>query len=97
MTTPWKDNDLERLIDQIVEKLPESAHDSVAGVSDVLKSMANGLGDGLVSVDSTRLNGYPLHVVQGNHLSIIRNVSKGSERVPPALPIIMDCLIQPAP
>ncbi|MBN2320422.1 MAG: alpha/beta fold hydrolase [Acidobacteria bacterium] len=88
--TPWKENDLERFIDQINNKLPESAHDSVAGVGDVLKSMANGLGDGLVSVDSARLNGIPLHIVQGNHLSIIRNVSKESERVPPALPIIMD-------
>lgn len=90
--TPWKNNDLEWFIGRINDRLPEAAHDSVAGVGDLLKSMANGLGDGLVSVNSARLNGFPLHIVQGNHLSIIRNISEESERVPPALPVILDSI-----
>jgi pimeloyl-ACP methyl ester carboxylesterase len=54
--------------------------------------MAEALGDGLVSLESASLPGVPLHRVSGNHLSIIRNLSTGSTRVPPAVPIILQLL-----
>ncbi len=47
------------------------------------------VGDGLVTVDSVRLPAAGLHLVQGTHLSIIRNISASSERMPPAIPIIL--------
>lgn len=54
--------------------------------------LAEQLGDGLVSVESAQLAGVPLFRVSGNHLSIIRNISTGSERIPPAIPIVLQLL-----
>ena len=54
--------------------------------------VAEQLGDGLVSVESARLAGVPLFRVSGNHLSIIRNISTGSKRIPPAIPIVLQLL-----
>ncbi|WP_022668463.1 esterase/lipase family protein [Desulfospira joergensenii] len=50
------------------------------------------IGDILVTVDSTRLKGVPLTLVRGTHLTMIRNLTRSSTRVPPAIPIIMDIL-----
>ena len=50
------------------------------------------LGDGLVSVNTTRLDGVPLTRVPGNHFSMIRNLIRSSTRVPPAVPVIVDLL-----
>lgn len=50
------------------------------------------VGDGLVSLESARLPGVPLHRVPGNHLSIIRNVRAESTRVPPAVPLVLSLL-----
>ncbi len=58
----------------------------------VLMPLVEYIGDGLVSVGSARLQGVPLTRVSGNHLSIIRNLSESSQRVPPALPVIFALL-----
>jgi pimeloyl-ACP methyl ester carboxylesterase len=50
------------------------------------------LGDGLVSVDSTRLNSIPLTLVPGSHFTMIRNLTRSSTRVPPAVPVILSLL-----
>ncbi len=52
------------------------------------------LGDGLVSVAATRLDGVPLVRVPGTHFSMIRNLTRSSSRVPPAVPVILDLLGQ---
>jgi len=49
-------------------------------------------GDMLVSLSSAKLVGVPFYRVSGNHLSIIRNVSKNSERIPPAVPLVLRLL-----
>ena len=54
--------------------------------------MARGVGDGLVSVDSARLDEVPMRIVQGTHVSIIRNILADSERSPPAVPIVIEHL-----
>lgn len=54
--------------------------------------LAETLGDGLVSLESATLPGVPLDRVSGNHLSIIRNLSTESTRVPPAVPIVLRLL-----
>lgn len=50
------------------------------------------IGDVLVPVDSTRLKNIPHTLVQGTHLSMIRNLKSSSSRVPPAIPVIMNLL-----
>ena len=60
----------------------------------VLIPLAERIGDGLVSLPSARLQDVPLTRVSGNHLSIIRNLSESSQRVPPALPVIFALLDQ---
>jgi pimeloyl-ACP methyl ester carboxylesterase len=56
--------------------------------------LADGLGDGLVSVESTQLEGIDHMTVQGTHLTMIRNLTADSDRIPPAVPIIVDRLKQ---
>jgi hypothetical protein len=55
-------------------------------------ALTDGLGDGLVTVESTRLAGVPHRTVDGTHLSMIRNITSDSRRIPPAVPIIVERL-----
>ena len=56
-----------------------------------LEELTEGIGDGAVSLASTRLPGVADHVtVAGNHLSMLRNMTPWSKRVPPAVPIVVD-------
>ncbi|MBI1367343.1 MAG: hypothetical protein GC162_01675 [Planctomycetes bacterium] len=65
----------------------------VDAVRRALDSLADNIGDGAVTLESSRLDGVTDYtIVDGNHLSIIRNVLPGSERIPPALPIVLDRL-----
>jgi hypothetical protein len=45
-----------------------------------------------VTVESARLEGVPHRTVDGTHLSMIRNITSDSRRIPPAVPIIIDQL-----
>jgi pimeloyl-ACP methyl ester carboxylesterase len=81
-------------IASIRKKLPESSDNMLKGLERALQSATHGLGDGLVTVSSTRLEGVPHQTVSGTHLSIIRNYVKESYRVPPAVPIIVEQLKQ---
>jgi len=68
---------------------------SLATLHRDLSELTAGIGDGAVSLESTRLKGVEDHVtVPGNHLSMIRNVLKSSERVPPAIPVIQKRLAE---
>jgi pimeloyl-ACP methyl ester carboxylesterase len=75
---------LQQLLDQ---HLPDHAGDL----------LGNGfhLSDGLVSLESARLRCVPLYRVPGTHLSIIRNVSRSSARIPPAVPLVLALLQSP--
>jgi len=87
---PVDDDEIEDLIKSLHEKLPDDAHTMLDKLEGALKSAAHGLGDGLVTISSTRLAGIRHRTVNGTHRSIIRNISKGSVRVPPAVPIILE-------
>ena len=50
------------------------------------------LGDGLVTIESTKLPDARFYQITGTHLSIIRNIFKDSQRVPPAIPLIIELL-----
>jgi len=57
-----------------------------------LSEAGNHWGDGLVSLQSAQLPAVPLLQVPGGHLTMIRNFSTESERVPPAVPLILQLL-----
>jgi len=63
-------------------------------MENALLSMSKQIGDGLVSVNSASLSGVPLKIVKGTHLSMIRNILASSQRIPPAVPIIIEQLNQ---
>ena len=60
----------------------------------LIKSMSDGLGDGLVTVDSSRLQGVEYRTVLGTHLTMIRNLTAESTNIPPSIPIIIEFLRQ---
>jgi len=45
-----------------------------------------------VTVESTRLQGVSHRTVDDTHLTMIRNISSDSRRIPPTVPIIVDRL-----
>lgn len=92
MISPWGESDVKKLRETIEPYLADDQQEQVAVLSDHLMAMTNGLGDGLVTVESTRLPGVAHRTVEGTHLSMIRNVSAESPRVPPAVPIVVDQL-----
>jgi hypothetical protein len=56
-----------------------------------------GLGDGCVTIDSTRIEGVEdFELVRGNHLSMIVNITS-KDVVPPAVPIVVNRLAAPLP
>ncbi len=92
VASPWTEREIERWVD---EKRSEAEKDDQKRLEELgasLVSLTRGLGDGLVSVESTRLEGVEHRTVDGTHLTMIRNVLEDSQRVPPAVPIIVDRL-----
>ena len=55
----------------------------------MVNNVMNTLGDGLVTVESATLEGVPIEIVNGNHLSILRNLISTNEETPPAIPLVM--------
>ena len=72
--------------------VPQSAGPIIDDLESMLLSMTHGLGDGLVTLASARLEGVPLVTVSGNHLSMIRNISESNSRIPPAISVILNRL-----
>lgn len=63
-----------------------------------LESLADGVGDGCVSVSSVKLDGVADFVtVTGTHLSTVRNVLESSNTVPPAVPLVLERLAKDWP
>jgi pimeloyl-ACP methyl ester carboxylesterase len=92
ITSPWNENDINRWVGNVRQKVSDDQQEWVDGLGENMIAMTHGLGDGLVTVESTRLEGVPHRTVDGTHMSMIRNVTKGSHRIPPAVPIIVDRL-----
>lgn len=67
-------------------------HSEYPSIVEIIDKLSEKLGDGLVTLESVKLNNTPVEIVPGNHLSIIRNVSSTSNRVPPAIPVILSLL-----
>lgn len=71
------------------DEMPDDRQKEIHAFAAYLTSMTHGLGDGLVTVESTHLQGIPHQIVSGTHLSMIRNITQKSSRIPPAVPIIL--------
>jgi pimeloyl-ACP methyl ester carboxylesterase len=96
VTSPWSESDIHRWVSDLRQKVPDGRQKWVDEFGKNMIALTHGLGDGLVTVESTRLKGVPHWTVDGTHLSMIRNISSGSGRIPPAVPIIIDQLEQQA-
>jgi hypothetical protein len=92
MTSPWTESDINRWINDLRMKVSDDRQKWVDKLGETMVALTHGLGDGLVTVESTRLQGIPHRTVDGTHLTMIRNISSGSPRIPPAVPIIVDRL-----
>ena len=84
--SPWDEPALEEFLGSSLS--PENVQE----IQNFAQTMADGLGDGLVTVESTRLEGIEHVTVPGTHLSMIRNVLADSQRIPPSIPLIIDFL-----
>ena len=82
---------------RLEQNLPDAARGAVRKMTENLIAVTDQVGDGLVSVDSARLAGVPLQTVTGTHMSIIRNMTANSRRVPPAVPLIVEQLRESGP
>jgi pimeloyl-ACP methyl ester carboxylesterase len=92
ITSPWNESDIHRWASELGQKVSADHQQWVDELSKNMIDLTQGLGDGLVTVESTRLEGVPHRTVDGTHLSMIRNITSDSRRVPPAVPLIIDQL-----
>ena len=92
VTSPWSESDIQRWMSELQKKVSTDQQQRVEALGEYMISMTHGLGDGLVTVESTRLEGVAHRIVNGTHLSMIRNITDGNPRIPPAVPIIVDHL-----
>lgn len=92
VTSPWKESDIKRWVSDTRRKVPDEQRKWVDDFGKYMIGLTHGLGDGLVTVESTRLTGVPHRTVDGTHLSMIRNITTTSRRIPPAVPIIVEHL-----
>lgn len=88
IVSPWDENEVNQFLYSTFEK--NTADEAVS----LVRTMSDGLGDGLVTVDSSSLEGVENRFVPGTHLTMIRNLTSGSTNVPPSIPIIIDYLKQ---
>lgn len=92
ITSPWQEDDISSMVADVRKEVPEDQQELVEDIGEYMIDMTHGLGDGLVTVESARLEGIPLRKVRGTHLSMIRNVTASNTRMPPAVPIVMEYL-----
>ena len=92
ITSPWSERDVNRWVTDVRKKVPDAQKKWVDDFGRNMVALTHGLGDGLVTVASTRLEGVPHRTVDGTHMSMIRNISSSSDRIPPAVPIIISHL-----
>ncbi len=61
-------------------------------VQALYRDLMDSIGDGVVPIESAKLADARFYQITGTHLSIIRNIFKSSQRVPPAIPLIINIL-----
>jgi pimeloyl-ACP methyl ester carboxylesterase len=94
VVSPWSPREIQDWIESRKRDATDDRRRRLEELGESLLGLANGLGDGLVSVESTRLEGVEHQTVEGTHLTMIRNLTAESDRTPPAVPIIVDRLMR---
>jgi pimeloyl-ACP methyl ester carboxylesterase len=94
VVSPWTEGQIDQWIDGLREHADADRTRRLNELAATLISLTHGLGDGLVSVESTRLPGVDHQTVDGTHLTMIRNFIASNQRIPPAVPIIVDRLTE---
>lgn len=94
VVSPWTEGQIEEWIDGLREDADVDQARRLNELAATLISLTHGLGDGLVSVESTRLPGVDHQTVDGTHLTMIRNFMAKNQRIPPAVPIIVHRLTE---
>lgn len=90
--SPVSEEEVETMLNRLQRLAGDGTPVGFGTASRALRSMVTGLGDGVVSVDSTRLEGVNDFVmVAADHLTLIVNVFP-SEATPPAIPIVVERL-----
>ena len=92
MTSPWTESDINSWVNDLRKKVSGDQQKWVDKLGENMVALTHGLGDGLVTVESSRLQGVPHQTVDGTHLTMIRNIDSGNRRIPPAVPIIVNQL-----
>ena len=82
----WNEQKLSQFLSESLES------ETAAEIEAFSISMSNGLGDGLVTVESSRLEGVEQRTVNGTHLTMIRNLSDDDQRIAPSIPIVLEFL-----
>lgn len=91
IASPISRDELDRALAERATAPPADAKTSTAEIRSCLEGLVDGIGDGAVPLASARLDGVPdIVTVAGTHLSMIRNVTAGSDRVPPSVPLVLD-------
>ena len=90
--SPVSRDEVQRMLDRLQRLAGDDSPVGLSGVSRALQAMVNGLGDGIVSINSARLEGVTdIVTVEADHIGLIANVLP-SDRTPPAIPIVLDRL-----
>lgn len=90
--SPWNSDDIQAVVRGFEAGLSGENHQEIKGLENALIAINNTVGDGLVTLESAGLDNVPLTRVHGSHLTMIRNLTKDSMRIPPAIPVIMEIL-----
>ncbi len=90
--SPVSRDEVQGIMDRLQRLAGDDAPVGLSGVSRALQAMVNGLGDGLVSINSARLEGVTdMVTAEADHIGLIVNVFR-SDGTPPAIPIVLDRL-----
>ena len=92
MSSPWTESDINSWVNDLRKKVSDDRQKWVDKLGKNMVALTHGLGDGVVTVESTRLQGVAHRIVDGTHMTMIRNIASGNRRIPPAVPIIVDRL-----
>ncbi len=92
--SPVSDGDIPDLAARVASLWPTQKEADVAEkLSAALADLSAGVGDGCVSIASAQLRGADdVTIVDGNHLTMIRNYIIDRDRTPPCVPIILERL-----
>lgn len=98
IVSPLSAADLATATSHWQQNLPGFLHGPVNQMEHQLADVANGMGDGVVSLASTRLPGVEDHTsVRGNHISMLQGDGSPNHELPPAVPLILDRVRQTWP